>query len=227
MPFVRRVPLGTALQVAAAVLLGIIALALHPHLSGHPGRQAALRQMVTLSVRDRLVHGTLLLLLGALLAGLTDYALRRGLTRRPIVAGLVGFATGIGGLFAAGLIDGFMLPEIVARSVTALPAAQDAAIATLTVLSVAVNTCTAFGLIAMAIGIAAWSADLVSSSGESRIAGIAGFVAAAVTVTVLVTGGASITSHGLIVIFAAQGAWYVWVALVLAKSTSAIERITS
>ena len=217
MPFVRRVPLGTATQIAGGVLLGIIALALHPHLSGHPSRQAALREMVTLSVRDRVVHETLLLLLVALLTGLTNYAVHRGFTRRLIVAGLVNFAVGIGGLFAAGLIDGFILPEIVARFVSASATAQNAAVATLTVLSVAVNMCTTFAIVAMAIAIAAWSLDLAYYPGESRIAGIVGFVAAAVTVAVLVTGGPYIKPHGLIVVFGTQAVWYVWIAVLLAR----------
>ena len=118
MHFVRRLPSRTAIQIACGVLLGIIALALHPQVRGHSGRQAVLREIVTLSVRDRLVHGTLLLLLGALLSGLTNYALHRGLARRLVVAGLVFFAVGIGGLFAAGLIDGLILPEIVTRFVS-------------------------------------------------------------------------------------------------------------
>jgi len=96
-----------------------------------------------------------------LLTGFTGYALRRGLTRQPVVAGLITFAIGIGGLLAAGLIDGFVLPEIAARFVAASPAARDAAVATLAACGVAVNVLTAFGIVAMAIAIGAWSLDLV------------------------------------------------------------------
>ncbi len=141
----RGAPLRTVGSVAGAVLLAIVALALHPHLNGHAGPQAQLRAMGALSARDRLVHGTLLLLLGMLLTGFASYALRRRLARRPVVAGLVSFAVGIGGLFAAGLIDGFVLPEIVARFVAASPASQNAAVATLAACGVAVNVLAAFG----------------------------------------------------------------------------------
>jgi len=111
MTYERGVSLRTVGPIAGAVLLAIVALALHPHMSGHAGPQAELREMGSLSARDRLVHGTLLLLLGMLLTGFASYALRRGLTRRPVVAGLVSFAAGIVGLFAAGLIDGFVLAD--------------------------------------------------------------------------------------------------------------------
>ena len=115
----RTVPLRTAISIAGAVLLAIIALALHPHISGHPPRRAVLREIGALSVRDQLVHATLILLLGALLTGFINYALRRGLTRRLVVPGLVSFTAGIGALLVAGLIDGFVFPEFAARVVSA------------------------------------------------------------------------------------------------------------
>ncbi len=90
----RGAILRTAGPVAGAVLLAIIALALHPHISGRPAPQSELREIGTLSVRDWLVHGTLLLLLGALLTGFASYALRRGLTRQPVVAGVVSSPSG-------------------------------------------------------------------------------------------------------------------------------------
>jgi len=213
----RGAPLRTVGPIAGAVLLAIVALALHPHMSGHAGPQAELREMGSLSARDRLVHGTLLLLLGMLLTGFASYALRRGFTRRPVVAGLVSFAVGIGGLFAAGLIDGFVLPQIAARFVAASPAAQNAAVATLAACGVAVNVLTAFGIVAMAIAIAVWSLDLARDAGESRIAGIVGFVAAALSVAVLVTGGPSLKPHTLMTVLCAQGVWYVWIAVLLAR----------
>ncbi len=213
----RGTPLRTVAPVVGAVLLAIVALALHPHMSGHAGPQAELRTMGALSARDRLVHGTLLLLLGVLLTGFASYALGRGLTRRPVVAGLVSFAVGIGGLFAAGLIDGFVLPEIVAHFVAASPAAQKAAVSTLAACSVAVNVLTEFGIVAIAIAIAAWSLDLARDVGESRIAGLVGFVSAVLTVAMLATGGPSLTPHTLLAVFCVQGVWYVWIAVLLAR----------
>ncbi len=73
----RSAYLRTVAPIAGAVLLAIVALALHPHMSDHAGSQAELREMGSLSTRDRLVHGTLLLLLGMLLTVFTSYALRR------------------------------------------------------------------------------------------------------------------------------------------------------
>ncbi len=207
----RSAYLRTVAPIAGAVLLAIVALALHPHMSDHAGSQAELREMGSLSTRDRLVHGTLLLLLGMLLTVFTSYALRRGLTRQPVIAGLITFAVGIGGLLAAGLIDGFVLPGIVARSVAGSPAARDAAVATLAACGVAINVFTAFGIVAMAIAIAAWSFDLARDVGGSRIAGIVGFVSALLTVSVLVAGGPSLRPHTLIAVLCVQGVWYVWI----------------
>ncbi len=213
----RGAALRTVGPIVGAVLLAVVALALHPHMSGHAGPQAELRELGSLSARDRLVHGTLLLLLAILLTAFASYALRRGLTRWPVVAGLVTFAIGIGGLLAAGLIDGFVLPEIVAQFVDASPAVQDAAVATLAACGVAVNVLTAFGIVAMAIAIAAWSLDLARDVGESRIAGIVGFVSALLTVLVLVEGGPSLSAHTLIAVLCVQGVWYVWIAVLLAR----------
>jgi hypothetical protein len=213
----RGAPLRTAGSIAGAVFLAIVALALHPHLSGHAGPQAELRQLDSLGARDRLVHGTLLLLLGVLLTGFASYSLHRGLSRLPVLAGLVSFALGIGGLFAAGLIDGFVLPEIVARFVAASTAAQDAAVATIAAAGVAVIVLSMFGIVALTIAIAAWSLDLARDVGESRIAGIVGFVSALLTGAVLVTGGSSLTPHTLIAVLCVQGVWYVWIAVLLAS----------
>lgn len=213
----RRAPLRAARWVAGAVLLAIVALALHPHIIGHPAAQAELREIVTLGARDRLVHGTLLLLIGALLIEFVRYALRRGLTRRPVVAGLVIFCVGNCGLLAAGVIDGFILPELAARFVAASPGSQVAVITTLTACSVAVNVLTGLALIAMAIAISAWSLDLAYDPGESRVAGIVGFVSAALTIAVLVMSGPSLNPNSLIAVIGAQGVWYIWIALLLAR----------
>jgi hypothetical protein len=213
----RRASLRTAGSIAGAVLVAIIALALHPHFIGHPAPQAELREMGTLSARDRLVHGTLLFLIGVLLIGFVRYALSRGVTRQPVVAGLVSFAVGIGGLFAAGLVDGFILPELAARFVAAPPASQVAVVTTLTACSVAVNVLTAFAITAMAIAISAWSLDLAHDPGESRVAGIVGFVSAALTVAALVVSGPSLNPHTLMAVVGAQGVWYVWIAVLFAR----------
>ena len=144
MTYERRAPLWTAGAIAGAVLLAIIALALHPHITGHPAPQAELREIGMLSVRD-------------------------------------------------------------------------AAVATLTASLVAVNMFSSFAIVAMAIAIGAWSLDLAHDPGESRIAGIVGLVSAAVTVAVLVTGGPFLKPHALIAVLCAQGVWYVWIAVLLAR----------
>jgi hypothetical protein len=202
------------------LLLAIIALALHPHIMGQPAPQAELREMVTLSSRDRLVHGTLLLLLGVLLTWLASYALHRGMTRRPVLVGLVSFAIGICSLFAAGLVDGFILPTLAAQFDAASPAAQVAVVVTLAASSVAVNVLTVFGIVAMAIAIAAWSLDLACDQGGNRVAGLLGFVAAALSVAVLMMGGPSLKPHALMAVVCAQGVWYLWIAVLRARQAS-------
>ncbi len=216
----RRATLRAAAPIAGGVLLAILALALHPHARGQTGAAAELHELALLSLRDRLVHGTLLLLLGTLLAELVNYALRRGFTRRPVVVGLVGFSVGIGGLIVAGLIDGFLLPDLVARFLDAEPAVQRAALTTLAACGIAVNVFATFGVVALTCAIVAWSLDLARDGGESRVAANVGFGAAALTSAMLATGGRDPSPHALIVMLGAQGVWYGWIFVLLARQSA-------
>ncbi len=216
----RRATLLAAAPIAGGVLLAMLALALHPHVRGQTDAAAELHELASLSLRDRLVHGTLLLLLGALLAGLVNYALWRGLRRGTVVAGLVGFSVGIGGLIVAGLIDGFLLPDLVARFAGAQPAVQRAAMTTLGACGIAVNVFATFGVVALAAAMVAWSLDLVREGGESRVAGNVGFGAAALTLALLATSGGALTPHALMVMLVAQGVWYGWIFALPARRTA-------
>ncbi len=120
---------------------------------------------MTLGVRDMLVHGTLLLLLSALLVAFVNYARGRGLSRWPVITGLILFSLGFGALLAAGRVDGFVIPRLAARFAAAFAPSQDAAMNVLTACSVSVDVMTAFGVVAMAIAIAAWSLDLARDPG--------------------------------------------------------------
>ncbi len=213
----RRGSLRIAGLIAVALLIPIVALALHPHVGGHAAPHVILEQMDGLGMRDRLVHGTLILMFGALLAGFANYALHRGLTRLPVLLGMVSFAIGVAGVFAAGLIDGFLVPEIAVRFAHAAASAQDAALVTLTACGAAVNVLTTFGFIATAIAIGAWSFDLVRDPGEPRISAIVGFISAAITIVVLISRGSSIKPHALMAIVCAQGLWYMSVAVLVAR----------
>ncbi len=106
------------------MLLAIITLAPHPHVVGHAAPQAELRELGTLGAPGRLGARNVASPGRCAAHRIREVHFVGGLTRQPVVSGLVSFAIGICGLLAAGLIDGFILPELAARFVAASPASQ-------------------------------------------------------------------------------------------------------
>jgi hypothetical protein len=87
--FSSAVPNGTAAGIAIAVsaIATIFAIAHHPTVTTRAPAEA-IAQMVRLATMDRIVHGVVIALLGALLFGFSVFSLRRGLHRQFVVAAI-------------------------------------------------------------------------------------------------------------------------------------------
>src|ERR1035437_4631100 len=81
---------GIAIALSAA--LTIAAVADRKSIAPGHGPAAVFAQLIALSVVDEVVHGVLIVMVGALLFGLTVFSMRRGLHREHVLAGLIAYA---------------------------------------------------------------------------------------------------------------------------------------
>jgi hypothetical protein len=215
--FSSAVPNGTAAGIAIAVsaIATIFAIAHHPTVTTRAPAEA-IAQMVRLATMDRIVHGVVIVLLGALLFGFSVFSLRRGLHRQLVVAALLAYAAGSGVMIGAALIDGFLIPQIAARYAGARPDVITFAAQILSVCAMTIQILAQFGVLALSSAVVLWSADLVQTPGALRVTGIIGVASGAAAVVVLAFAG-WLNPHNLIAIVLLQAIWYVAIAVLLIR----------
>src|SRR5438067_11886188 len=158
-----RSPTALASRVAAFILAAcslatIVAISHHPVVRARRGTQV-IEGIVAVGPADRAVHGTLLVIVLAMVLALGIYTLQR---RRlhVCIAAWMAFCCGSAGLVAAVLIDGFFVPGFAQRYIGASPDALAPALTVLNAAAVAIQVLSAFGFIAMNSGTLLWSVDL-------------------------------------------------------------------
>ena len=202
--------------IVGSAVLALAAIAHHPTVGSARSAADLIAQLVALSTVDEVVHGTLIVLIAALLFGFTVFAQRCGLHRGVVVFGLIAFALASVAMTGAALLDGFVIPAFAARYSGASPASIDTALHVLTAIGAAVQVLTKFAIAATAVAIVSWSAGLVRASGPPRVAGVVGFVSAAAAVAVLVmTRG--LNPHSLGIIVGLQSIWYGTIGILLIR----------
>ena len=196
---------GFAIVASAVLALG--AIARHPTVGAARGQSDVLAQLSALATADEIVHGTLIVLIGALLFGFTVFSQRCGLHHGFVLFGLIGFALASTGMIGAALLDGFLTPSLAARYGGASAQSIDVTLHVLAAVGVAIQVLTKFAIAVTAVAVASWSVGLVRSSGASRTAGLVGLASALVAVVILVTMH-RLNPHSLGVIVAVQSIWY-------------------
>jgi hypothetical protein len=198
----------------AAALLAVLALAHHPVVESH-GATGVMRQIVTLSAADRVVHGVVIAAMLLVLFAFCTFAQRRDLRRPANLFALLAYAVGAAAIVVAGLVDGFFVPEIALHF--GGPADAVTGVGLLKLCAIAIQLFTKLGVIAMAVAAVAWSADLVRGTAAQRVVAAVGFAAVAAQAAVLAFGGPSITVHTVLIIVAAQACWYVAAGILLIR----------
>ncbi len=202
-------PAGIAIAIAS--LATLVSVAHHPTTSRTPTPAQAIPAIVALSGADRMVHATVIGTMLALVFGFAVYALRRGLHRSAVIAGLIAFTFGIATTVGAALIDGFLIPEIASRYVDGTAEVMTRGAALLQTCALAIQVATKAGFVGMSLGIVLWSADLVFDKGFLRIAGIVGVLAGIAPVVLTLSGG-YLNPHSLTIVIAIQTLWYLTIA---------------
>ncbi len=176
----------------------------------------ALRFSGQFAATDRIVHGAVIALMGTMLFGLSVFSLRRGLHRQAVVAALLAYAAGVSSMIGAALIDGFLVPAIAVHYAGAPPDAIRFVRDALTILAMAIQILTGFGVIAVSTAVVLWSADLVRTPGPLRAVGVIGIASAVTAVALLVFTG-RLNPHNLGAIVLVEAIWYIAIAVLLVR----------
>jgi hypothetical protein len=216
-PSAAAIPNGTraGILICVGAALTVFAVAHHPTVAGRPPAEAIV-EIVRLAQMDRLVHGSLIVILGGLLYGFTVFSLRRGLHRETVVAALIAYAVGILSSIGAAVIDGFITPDVAAHYAGASQENIFVAARLLSYGGLAIQELTKLGMSAMSLAMLLWSASLMRTPGALRYTGILGSLAALIPIGVLIT-QSHITPSSLGIIVLAQGIWYVAIAALLIR----------
>jgi hypothetical protein len=177
---------GIALIAAAAASL--LAMAHHP---------TSLRAGAMIGI----VHGVMILVVGAMLYGFSYFARRRGLARPAVLAGLIAYGIGAAANIGAATINGFVAP--------ALPGHGAAAHHELFAFAWAMNQALA-GLAVVAVGAAyaLWSLDLLRTN---RLLAALGLLAGAMPAVLLIGGWIGMNLYAAMAVYAGQALWAVLV----------------
>lgn len=201
--------------IGACALLTLLTIMMHPQAESRKPADFVV-EVARLTPMLRVVHGTVIAFMLALVYGFTVYSLRRGARRELVVAALVAFASGAGALVLAALIDGFLISTISAQYVVAPRAVLQVGAGILGLCAAAIQVLSKFGVVAMSAAIALWATDLIPGRGALRIVGALGYVAALVPLVVLF-GRDQLVPMSLSVIVIAQGIWYLAIATLLVR----------
>jgi hypothetical protein len=198
-----------ALALALFAVVGVVAIVHHPTLVVREPREA-LAGIVRLASLDRIVHGSLIGMIAALVFALTIFSIRCGIERASTLAALVSYGLGSVMNTCAALLDGFVLPDIAHRYAEASPPDVSIATAMLFGLFSAIQEFTKVGLVMTSAGIVLWSFGFVRLP-RDRPTAILGAVCGVAALLLVVVGG-PLTPRTLLPIVALQAVWYVAIA---------------
>jgi hypothetical protein len=211
----RRAP-AEALALAAGSVLFVLALAHHDAGGPPTGVADAVHQLAAEGGGQRLVHALLCACAALLAFGYSGLAMRLGLSRAPVRAGLIAYAIATFAVMAQTLLDGIVLPQVAARFAQA-PDADLAALKPVLVFAGALlGTLFQVWVLASSIAILLWSAALAIHPGSNRAAAALG-VAAGILPLAALPSPALHSLAGIGALAGAQSLWGLAVAAQLAR----------
>ena len=222
-----RTPTAMSAQAAGALLIAvsifeIVAMAHHPSVRAADTAQA-IAQLRAMSAVATWVHGVLIMLMLVGFFALTEFALRRGLVRPAIRAGLVAYAAGVVAMTGAALVGGFITPGVAMLS-TGVSATDLRVTAQLLDLCMLFNQALArLGAVAMSVGITAWSLDLVRSAGAQRVLGVFGMAIGLGSAGAPILGALQLDVHGMMLVLVLQAIWTTGVGVLLLRKRNAAQ----
>jgi hypothetical protein len=206
---------GTVIGIATVLTIALVAH--HPVAAGQDHSEI-LNDIVRQASMDRLVHGGLIAIVGALLFGFSLFASCLDASRPLIRLGLIAYTAGCAGLVGAAVIDGFITPDIATRFAAAPADDLRVAYGFLIFGGSAIQYLTKLSFVLLSTGIASWSLALIGAGGPRRWAGLFGLIAGGVPTLLILTTGTVMTPYSLIAILALQGVWNLAISALLIRT---------
>ena len=198
---------GAGIVLILTSLLSLILVLHHPALREHHnvGDFAALVQ--PLARAGRIVHGSLIALLGIQVVGFHVLSIRLGFHRVAVVAGFMAFTVGVVIMVIPALLDGFVTADLAALCLAqAGGCVPDTGAFQL--IGVMIQVFTKLALIFLSMGTLGWSVALLARSGRlDRGVGVAGLICGVVPIVALSSSDITLTAANLGTVFASQVVW--------------------
>lgn len=217
-------PTPQSMRRAASALLIVTALELaalshHPVVGPAASARDSLVQLAGLQFMDGLVHGALIVILAVLSGSLALFSRVLGWRRPSVIAACTAWAAACCAVVGAVLLDGFAVPQMAIRYLTAPAPDVQVLRVVLGAIGVIIQVLTKAGILAMGTAMLAWSWALGTHNAQpwSRVAAIAG-VTAALTAGLYILSGVRLTPNSLMAIFGVYGVWNCAVAAILLRA---------
>jgi hypothetical protein len=204
-----------ATGIVVLVLLMLVVVMHHP-VARHADATELVTDIARQAASDRWVHGILAGAMTMMTSLMLGFAARLGLGRPQVLLGAVSSALALVLNCQAVLLDGFIAPALTTPCAALGGRCAGEVQGLLRLGALQIEYLTRFGLILFASATALWAADLMFRKDRARFAGGVGLVSAGVQFGLLVAGRDRLNPHTLGLIVAAQAAWYLSVAWVIA-----------
>jgi len=190
--------------LAVTTLLSLILIAHHPVADlRNPAR--GLQNIVAMGNTDRWVHGLLILIVVLLATGFSGFAWRLGVAHPLVMAGWLSQILGAMALIGAGLIDGFIIPDLAARG-------GAAAYDLIGLGGIWIQADTKLGLVLTAASAVFFGHALLHHRGGALWIGLLGIGVGGFSAAFVLTMAARFNPPLLLAYMSAQAAWHLTVA---------------
>jgi hypothetical protein len=207
---------SSAWMIILGSVLMVAGMAAHPTVRHH-GIREVLEDVSAIAVRNGLVHGGLLIVMGFVLVGLIALSVRLGWSSNRVRAALVFHATGFAFMVAAATLNGFVITRIAAQNRGATDGELEALAPILSAFFHVNQVSATLGVVALSIAITAWSAALFGRGRGARAVAILGFVIAAAPLLMLVM-HSHLDAHVFGAMVLAHAVWYASAAVWLLRT---------
>jgi hypothetical protein len=211
---------GFASMMAALLilttLLEMLAIWHHPHVRTYDQLQATL-EIVAISHLAGWIHG-LAIGCSLLIAYCLGELLRDRIPAPVLRAAALVYATGIASWIAAATVDGWVLERLAASLAHDSPSGLESNTRLFKLCMAWVVSSTNVGVVLTSIGIFIAAAGLLRNGRSWQIAGTVGLVVGAALSFSILAGRLSMDGHGVRVLVALQGIWFITLGVVSLKS---------
>lgn len=209
-------PRTIGIAIAVAGLLSVLLMTHHPSVGSHAIADVV-DEIATKAAVSKVVHGTLIALMAALIYAFVEFSAHLGLSRSPVRAALIAYVIGSGALIGAALISGFLISSIGLVYAHARQDELDAMRHLLNFSSLANRTLANFGVVAIATAILLWSVALLQRGRRHVWIGLLGVIAGVAPVALIALDVIRLDVSGMTIVAICQTVWYVLAGVALAS----------